>query len=150
MTNPLDAPPPPPVDRERAKRTVLGPAIGLMATSAVGAIAAIANLFISDPADFLEMYRNVGVAEEQAQQMADIAAKAGPALSIAFIVLNALIFVGALQLMKLRGRGLAMTAAILSFVNCGSCCCVLSAPFGIWALIAMRRPDVQAAMEQPA
>ena len=51
---------------------------------------------------------------------------------------------GGIQLRKLESQTLCTLAAILAIIPCfSSCCCVLYAPIGIWALIAMNRPDVR-------
>jgi hypothetical protein len=52
--------------------------------------------------------------------------------------------VGSLQMRNLKGRGLAYTGAILSMIPCVSGCCLLGIPFGIWAIIALGKPDVKA------
>jgi hypothetical protein len=63
------------------------------------------------------------------------------AFSLAYFTI---MLVGAIKMIKLRSRGLAMTAAILAIIPClESCCCVLGIPFGIWALVVLNKPEVK-------
>jgi hypothetical protein len=49
---------------------------------------------------------------------------------------------GAVNMLRLRAYGHAMTASIVAMLPC-NLCCLLGLPFGIWALVAMNRPDVK-------
>ena len=80
-----------------------------------------------------------GVSIEQIQ------ASSSPLMSGLFVVVNIVIILGALKMKNLESKGLAMTAAILSMINIGNCCCLLGLPFGIWALVAMNKPAAKAA-----
>jgi hypothetical protein len=51
------------------------------------------------------------------------------------------VILGGLRMLRLRSRGLAMTAAILSLV----CGCL---PLAIWAIVVLSRDDVRAAFDQ--
>jgi hypothetical protein len=63
---------------------------------------------------------------------------------VLFVGLSAVIFAGARSMLKLRGFGLAMAAAILALTPCGvGCCCVISLPIGVWALITLNKPEVK-------
>ncbi|MCS7022124.1 MAG: hypothetical protein NZU63_09880 [Gemmataceae bacterium] len=65
------------------------------------------------------------------------------------IVLIILIIIGGIQMMKLSGLALPVTASILSMIPfITSCCCVIGLPVGIWSLIVLARPDVKAAIAQ--
>jgi hypothetical protein len=69
----------------------------------------------------------------------------GILLTVATLLIFALIFFGAMKMKKLESYGLAMTAAILSLIPCLSICCILGIPFGIWALVVLLNADVKAA-----
>lgn len=62
-----------------------------------------------------------------------------------FIVINLLIIFGAAQMMRMRTWGLAVAVSVLSMLNCGTFCCVLGLPFGIWSIIVLMSPDVKLA-----
>jgi hypothetical protein len=66
------------------------------------------------------------------------------ALSGVFAVI---IIVGGIKLMNLSGVAFPVTASILAMIPCtSSCCCLIGLPAGIWALIALSRPEVKAAI----
>ena len=66
-------------------------------------------------------------------------------VTIAILAANLAVILGAVQMLKQRGYGLALTAAIISVIPCVSPCCVLGIPFGIWALVVLMNDDVKAA-----
>ena len=61
-------------------------------------------------------------------------------------VFGGLLMFGAVKMGRLESHAWAMAASILpltSVVLCGICGIVMVMPFGIWALVALARPDVQ-------
>ncbi|MCP3138783.1 hypothetical protein [Pyxidicoccus xibeiensis] len=67
------------------------------------------------------------------------------AVSLPYLLINALVFFGALKMKSLKSYGLAMTAGILSLIPCCGPCLCLGLPVGIWALVVLRKPEVRAA-----
>jgi hypothetical protein len=67
---------------------------------------------------------------------------AGVAVDVYTICLSVLIIVGCVRMMKLKGYGLAITACILSMINCFGCC-LIGLPFGIWTLVMLLKPEVR-------
>lgn len=57
-----------------------------------------------------------------------------------------LIIFGSIMMLMGKMRGLAMTACILSMINCCGCC-ILGIPFGIWGLVALSKSEVAAAFK---
>lgn len=57
---------------------------------------------------------------------------------------DALVFFGALSLLRVSSYGMAMTGSILAVIPCLSPCCVLGIPFGIWALVVLNDESVKA------
>ena len=56
-----------------------------------------------------------------------------------------LVVFGGIKFLRLQSRGLVMTGAILMMIPCfSSCCCVLGLGFGIWALVLLNKPEIQA------
>ena len=62
---------------------------------------------------------------------------------VGWVITMIVIAVGAIGMLRLQGYGMAVTAAVLSVIPCCSPCYVCGIPFGIWALIVLRRPDVR-------
>jgi hypothetical protein len=67
---------------------------------------------------------------------------AGLGIRVLAIILNILIVVGASKMKRLENRGWAMTSSIIALLPCTGCC-VLTLPFGIWALVALNKPEVK-------
>lgn len=71
---------------------------------------------------------------------------AGLLIYLVRAAVDGFVIFGAIKMMKLESRGLAMTAAILSVIPCFcSSCYVLGIPWGIWALVVLNKPEVKAA-----
>jgi hypothetical protein len=68
-------------------------------------------------------------------------------IQIAFVFVNALIIVGAIQMLRFRAWGLALAASILALVNFGNCCCVPGFPVGIWSVVVLSLSDVREAFQ---
>ena len=88
-----------------------------------------------------------GLNASQLQTFQNIMAVAGPLMLVIIVVSLAagvVVLLGAIKMKKLESRGLAMTASILAMLPV-SPCCVLGLPFGIWALMALSKPEVKAA-----
>ena len=71
------------------------------------------------------------------------------------LLINSLILCGAIRMMQLRNRGLAITAAILALIAAPGN--IIGLPMGIWALVVLSRREimetfatVQDSMERPA
>lgn len=66
------------------------------------------------------------------------------------LVLSILALIGSINLLRGRNYGLALTGAIVTMVNPGgACCCFIGTAFGIWALVVMLKPEVQAIFNRP-
>ncbi len=63
--------------------------------------------------------------------------------NVVAMLLSGLTVFGALQMRQLKNYPLAMAAAILSMLPCGSCCCCITLPIGIWALVTMNKPEIK-------
>jgi GYF domain 2 len=72
-----------------------------------------------------------------------------PAVQWVMLLLSAaaagLVVFGGLKFLRLQSRGLVITAAILMMVPCfSSCCCLIGLGFGIWSLVLLNKPEIQA------
>ena len=57
------------------------------------------------------------------------------------------VLIASIQMMRLRGHGLAVAGSVLAMLNLGNLCCILGLPFGIWSLLVLMRPDVRKAFQ---
>ena len=65
-------------------------------------------------------------------------------INLAIAALNGFVLFGAIKLLRLQNRGMAMAGAVVAMLPC-QCCCVLGLPFGIWALVVLSKPEVKSA-----
>jgi hypothetical protein len=126
---------------------VKGPATALIVVAALGILMALANLALQG--SMLEIYRKVGMPEDQVHQMEEMS-KGGWMLTAVLTVVHfvgaGFVIYGALQMMKLRNWTIAMIASFLVMIPCfTSCCCLIGIPAGIWSLVVLFKPDVKAA-----
>lgn len=59
------------------------------------------------------------------------------------IGLHLFVLYGAVSMLRLKNRGAAYAAAIISVIPCCSGCYIVGIPFGIWALIVLNKPEVR-------
>ena len=68
----------------------------------------------------------------------------GAVFNLFFMAMNGLVLLGAIKMLRLQSRALAMTACIVAMIPFTvSCCCVLGLPFGIWGLVVLNKPEVK-------
>lgn len=74
---------------------------------------------------------------------------AGDIFSLALgIGINVVILLGGLKMRKLQSWGLALAATVLVMLPCGSPCCCLGLPLGIWMVLLLNRPEIKASFTQ--
>jgi hypothetical protein len=139
-----------------AKAKVKGPAIGLLVTGIFSLLGGVGgNLYQMTTVDaqidqqikdFEDKNQNQQQRDEFKSIM-DTYRKVVKVLLPVFIGIAAIVALmtifGAVQMMGLKGRGLAYTSAILSMIPCISGCCLLGLPFGIWAIVTLGNPEVK-------
>jgi len=59
------------------------------------------------------------------------------------LAVAAVIFLGALQMLKLKNYGLAIAASVCAFLPCACPCCFIGIGFGIWSLMVLNRPEIK-------
>ena len=129
------------------------PAILLVILGVLGLLFTVAGPFLKATLmeTMLQFFEKVNVPLNAAQRAQMEAAKTaalglGDFFSLALgVVVNSVILVGGLKMMKLQSWGLAIASAILVMLPCGSCCCFIGLPIGIWAVIQLNKPEVKSA-----
>lgn len=138
---------------------VSGPAIGLLIGGILNLLAAIYGaingaftLFMGDkmlqnnPA-FQQMQEQNGPEMPDMQMAMQVSGGLYLAGGVIGVIVAAFIIRGALNMKNLKNHGSAMLAAILSVIPGLSCCCIVSIPLGIWALVVLNKPEVRSAFE---
>jgi hypothetical protein len=132
--------------REAAARAVKGPAIALIVTASLG----IAYYLFSGVGTLIaggSMFHRNLPPEIPPQLKAFVEGMQGPmagVISLAIAAVNGFLLFGAIKMLRLQNRPMAMAAAIVAMVPC-QCCCLLGLPFGIWALVVLAKPEVKSA-----
>ena len=54
---------------------------------------------------------------------------------------------GAFAMMRAKNRTFVMVGMVLQIIPCSGPCCLFGAPFAIWAIVVMCKPDVKEAFE---
>ena len=119
---------------------VSGPAIGLIVTASLGALAQLVallkNLLVGVP---------IPANDQVPAWLMMLTGRVGVVLGIIGLLMSGVILLGALKMKKLESYGLAMTVSILAMIPCLSPCCVVGLPIGIWAVVVLSKPEVKAA-----
>jgi hypothetical protein len=62
---------------------------------------------------------------------------------------HAVQLIGAIAMLRVRGKIWAMLGTAASFIPCNFYCCWLAFPFAIWGAVVLANPDVRAAFDRP-
>jgi hypothetical protein len=122
--------------RDAALARVKNPAMWLMISTIAAAVFAVFGLL----AGLLDVF-NVR------QYSADMGILGSTAFNtiqtVVDLVVAVVIYLAALRMQRLESWGLAFAGAILAMLPCVSPCCVLTLPFGIWALVVLLNDEVK-------
>jgi hypothetical protein len=133
----------------QAREAVSLPAILLMVTAALTFLYGLVSLLRPVDPDQLTQLEQVMNDPNMAPMrgLLESMTSAGGRLliSLPYLLINALAFLGALKMKNLQSYGLANTGAILALIPCCGPCFCLGIPLGIWALVVLRKPEVRAA-----
>ena len=122
---------------------VMAPAIVLIVTAILGMGGTALNMAV---ALIIEPPTIDTTLPQLAQNIAK-ATQGGPVIIVfhsLFIILNLIILAGAIQMLRLKMRGFALTVSILAMLNLDCLCCLLGIPVGIWSLIILNKAEVKA------
>ena len=148
----------PRVNRANVKSRLLPPAIILLLTAIFGLGITLVNLLTQPPIDEqlatvraqIDADPNMPPADkiqfkEWIDNMGEVLEKIQPVLIGTTMIGNMFILIGAVNMINLSSRGLAMLGAVLAMIPVVSGCCCLGVPVGIWALIILGDSEVKAA-----
>ncbi|WP_246357910.1 hypothetical protein [Pyxidicoccus fallax] len=131
-----------------AREAVSLPAILLMVTSALtflyGVVSLVRPIGEDDRAMIQQMMEDPNMAPMRGVMEFVLSSSGRFLLSLPSLIINGLIFFGALKMRGLQSYGLATTASILALIPCCGPCTCLGIPLGIWALVMLRKPEVRA------
>jgi hypothetical protein len=131
-------------NRAIAESKVKGPAIALMVLVPLGIIFLIFDL-VGRVIGLESGEPPFGAGDPGVAEGFIIGTYVGLFVDVIAMVLQVVVFMGAMNMLKLRKRSMAMAACVISVIPCISACCILGIPFGIWGLVALNDPVVKAA-----
>jgi hypothetical protein len=128
-----------PLTRDEARIRLFGPAIGILITVVVGTGFLLLFLLgvLIDP-NVLQSMPN-----ESGFEVFLVSVFVGGFLS------HLVQLIGAIAMLRVRGKVWAMLGTGASFIPCNFYCCWLAFPFAIWSAIVLANPDVRAAFDRP-
>jgi hypothetical protein len=140
----------PVVNREAAASAVRMPGTILLVLVAIGLLVSLARLvaaILFSPEDI------VAWMQESFPQMRQVQLQIAPAeralnvvLSLGYFAAYVFALFGLIRMVQLRSWGIALAGVILAMINPGgTCCCCLTLPFGVWAIVVLAKPEVKAA-----
>ena len=127
-----------------ASALVNAPAIFLIVVNALAIIGALAGLSSGFTPEMLDSIPGMDAAAKRA--ITQMVAMQVPANIIALLLGSFCLF-GAISMMNLQRHTVCVVAAVITLINCTSCCCGLGLAAGIWALIVLAKPEVRAAFK---
>jgi len=132
----------------QAAQMVSGPAIGLMVTAGLGALAQLVSMVINI------IGAGAGMAGAASQGQPEVPAWAhamsgglGVVFNVVGLIMSVVIFMGAMKMKKLESYNFALAGTIIAMVPCISPCCLVGLPIGIWALVILMKPEVKSAFQ---
>ena len=130
---------------QKPSAMVMAPAIALIVVATLGLCASAFNIFaaLTWDAPPIDPTAPPFVQEMQKNQVGPVAA----AIQAAFVLLNIVILIGAIQMVRFKMWGYSLAASILAMINIGTCCCFLGLPVGIWSTIVLFQPQVKKAFK---
>lgn len=133
--------------RETALQRVKGPAVALKVTAILYIILVVGGwIIVTVFGPSLQHYFSEMAQANGLQMQKTFGSPNSPfaiASNLIGLVLSVLILIGATKMRSLQSYEFSMTAAIVAMLPCVTPCCLIGLPFGIWALVVLRKPDVK-------
>ena len=149
---------------DRAKERVNGPALGLILVGVASLVVVALNL-IQYPnldtqfdAQVKQVQDNPSLPADQKKAQVDMMNNLRGPVKTAFLpvlgvmaLIDLLIVFAGVKMRALQSRGLVLTGSILAMIPCFTAvCCLIGLPIGIWAIIALGKPEVKAGFDAVA
>lgn len=140
---------PPPPSGASAELNV--PSILLMAFGAISVLYGLFSLAMS--------FVNAGQTQDALRPLLDnpdlppalknmATAMAGPGakmINLLSMALAGFMAFGGFQMRNLKSYGVCVASCVVAMLPCGSCCCLITMPIGIWSLIILMKPEIKSA-----
>lgn len=132
--------------RSSVSGRVIPPAIALIVVGGLGIAVSLFNVAYA----FREPDIDPGAPAFIQEMQKGSTGPAAIAIQSLFVLVNAFLIFGGVQMMRLKTWGVAVAASIVAMLNFGTFCCVLGLPVGIWSLVILMLSEVKAAFDSSA
>jgi hypothetical protein len=133
--------------KSAARRSVLGPSIGLMITGCFGIGVNLLQVFMWFVAPD-ELQRQNAEAMNLFGLPADPTPPGlGKFSGMVFAAVSLVILMAGVRMIRLNSYGLAVAGSVLAIINCSNGCCCLGLPIAVWSLVVLANPDVRDAFQ---
>ncbi len=132
---------------EQARQKVLGPAIGLMVMSGIGALWSLFSILTNLLSSGITV-ADMGDGPEV--MVALFSGAAGIVMAGVQLTLSGVIIFGAVRMKNVQSYPLAVAVSVMGMIPCLSPCCCLGLPLGVWSLVVLLDAEVKRAFEENA
>jgi len=147
MSNYYYPPPPEMAPPDLIQQELKGPAIGLIVTGSLNAMAGVLVL-LSGVFRLIVEGPTAGFADDAERLGYVIGTVAGYGAGALSLCAAPVIIFGGVAMLRGKSLTFARSAAILAMIPITSCCCIGGIPIGIWALQSLRKPEIAAYFQQ--
>ena len=133
----------PPVPPSPEQQNLTLPAIGLIATGGLNAIAA-ALVLVSGLARLVNHAPSPHYASDAERLGYLVGTFLGYGAGLVSLLFAPVLIAGGISMLQGKRLGLVRAAAILAMIPVTSCCCVVGIPVGIWVFQILKKPQVEA------
>jgi hypothetical protein len=128
--------------REAALQAVKAPAIILIVMASIGILLNLLGAFRDfTGANSFHQPPNANLSPAMVKWIETWQGPLGGVIALLFMAVNIFVLLGALKMMRLESRSMAVGACIAALIPL-NCCCLLI-PFGIWGLMVLNKPDIK-------
>jgi len=131
--------------RERARRLVTPAAVGMIVAAGIDLLVTLVGLLMQIMTWGVapRLPAVPGLPPEMLKVLVMLSGPVGLVIRLVALVIGILMLAGAIKMLRFSNRGLAITAAILAIIPCFHGCCLVSLPFGVWALVVLCKDEVK-------
>jgi hypothetical protein len=128
-----------------ARSAVAGPAIALMITSGLAVGLATLSLILNLALGGVLAAQGGGAGGRAGGPDDPVVNMVGGVCGASFgLIFYGIVFAAAMQMRNLRSWGFSLAGSIMALLPC-SLCCILTLPFGIWAIVILSQENVKIA-----
>jgi hypothetical protein len=129
-----------------AAAIVNAPAIFMIIVNAltvIGALVGVAGAFM--PAEGFDFANQMKGIDPELQRAINL--MVGLPVNLVALAIGGVCLAGSISMLSLRRHTFCVVCAVITMLNCSSCCCGLGLAAGIWSLVVLNKPEVRDAFK---